>query len=366
MKILYFWAERDVNMDKWQRIHIFDELQRDGHTIEVFNPLSYLNYNIANEEFIKLFKLRKVLPDLFMTCASSEQIFIETISAVKNKSIPALLICFDNLHAPFMHKKIAPFFDLVWLTSKETQYLFEKWGCNTIFMPYAANPYIFSVQPGDEIEAVGFIGTPYGTRIQKINDLIQNNIKCNVYSSANYNIKEKSCEDFHQKFTTFYNLSRFSVGRKVIHGALKKFVLNNMRYNLVKNEYLNLFPSVPFIEMNKLYSNLALSLGISELRNTHLLKKPIHKIHLRAFEIPMCGGLQLTSYTPELSNYFENDKEIILYKDNEEMISKASFYLKPEYKNLRCQIKQASRKRAESEHTWIKRFENIFTNLSLS
>ena len=123
MNILYYWAEQNRNMDKWQRIHIFDELKKNGHIIEVFNPLTYESLSIANEEFIKIFKNRKKLPDLFMTCAGSEQIFSETIKTVKSKNVPLLLICFDNLHVPFMHKKIAPLFDLVWLTSHETQYL---------------------------------------------------------------------------------------------------------------------------------------------------------------------------------------------------------------------------------------------------
>lgn len=362
MNILYYWAEQDRNMDKWQRVHIFDELQRNGHTIEVFNPLSYKDFNSANEEFIKSFKSRKNLPDLFMTCASSEQISVESISVVKIKSIPTLLICFDNLHAPFMHKRIAPFFDLVWLTSQETQYLFKKWGCKTIFMPYAANPFKFTSLPGDEIEAVGFIGSPYGTRIQKINHLIQNNIKCNVYSSAN-NIKVINSTNYKKLSNSLYNLSRFSIGRKVLLGAIKNKITNNSHNKLVMNEYLNLYNSVSFAEMNKLYSNLALSLGITELRNTYVLKNPVHKIHLRTFEIPMCGGLQITSFTEELSSYFEDGKEIILYNSDDELISKAKFYMKSENESLRKKMKLKARERALKEHTWSRRFEIIFTQL---
>jgi spore maturation protein CgeB len=364
MNILYYWPEQDRYMDKWQRIHIFDELEENGHTIEVFNPLAYKNFSIANEEFIKSFRIRKKLPDLFMTCVGSEQIFSETIETVRSKSVPTLLICFDNLHAPFMHQKIAPQFDLVWLTSRETQYLFKKWGCNTLFMPYAANPNRFHINYSGEIDAIGFIGTPYGTRTSKINQLTKNNITCHVYTNV-VNSEDQSIADYKQLLNSFFYLSRFKIGRNVIWGAIKNKIGNKSDNLLVRNDYLNLFPSVSFSEMNKLYSNLALSLGITELRNTYALKNPVHKIHLRTFEIPMCGGLQLTSYTPELENYFKNDKEIILYKNSDEMISKATFYLQPKNEKLRKKMKFAARERAEREHTWLNRFNKVFKYLNL-
>ena len=350
-------------MDQWQRQQIFDELKEYKHNIEVFNPLNFDNFDIANEEFIKSFKTKKILPDLFMTCVSSKQIFIETIKHVKCLGIPTLLICFDNLHAPFMHKKIAPLFDLVWLTSNETKYLFDKWGCKTIFQPYAANPFQFQIKPGKEIRSIGFIGTPYGTRTNKINQLTQHSLLCHVYSNTG-NLKDKSITDYQQLLKAFYNLSRFSIGRKVLLGALMNKITKRTDTELEKNNYLSQFPSVSFVEMNHLYSNLAISLGITELRNTYTLKNPVHKLHLRTFEIPMCGGLQLSSYTNGLAGYFENDKEIILYQNNDEMISKAKFYLKPKNERLRMRIKIAARKRAEGEHTWMNRFNNIFKYLN--
>ena len=112
--------------------------------------------------------------------------------------------------------------------------------------------------------------------------------------------------------------------------------------------------------MIALYSNFALSLNISELRDTYILKIPIHKIHLRTFEIPMSGGLEFTNYTDELASYFTEDKEIILYKNHEEMIDKAKYYLNEKRETIIMKMKQAARRRAESEHTWTNRFDKVF------
>ena len=94
--------------------------------------------------------------------------------------------------------------------------------------------------------------------------------------------------------------------------------------------------------------------------DTYLLRTPVHKIHLRTFEIPMCGGLQFAPYLDELAGYFEDGKEIVLYRTKEEYIDKAKFYLRSNKGSERRIMKINARKRAEQEHTWTNRFNNVF------
>lgn len=74
----------------------------------------------------------------------------------------------------------------------------------------------------------------------------------------------------------------------------------------------------------------------------------------------MSGGLEFASYTDEISNYFEEDKEIVLYHSKEEMIDKAKFYLDKKNERLVSSMKNAARLRAEKEHTWTRRFNVVF------
>jgi spore maturation protein CgeB len=117
--------------------------------------------------------------------------------------------------------------------------------------------------------------------------------------------------------------------------------------------------------MNELYSNFALSLNITEVWDTYVLKRPVHKLHLRAFEIPMCGGLQFAPNIEELAGYFEDDKEIVLYNDKNEYIDKAKYYLQEKLYNKRIEMKKAARLRVEQEHTWMNRFDKIFSMLNI-
>lgn len=360
MNILYYWLDYQTNMENWQRIHIFDELERSGYFIEVFNPLNFESFDSANDELIKHIRCKKIKPDLFLTCVSSEYLYNDTILRIRNESIPTLLICFDNLHAPYMHKKNAALFDLVWLTSKETEYLFKSWGCKTIFMPYASNPNQFYPIKGQEIASLGFVGTLYGVRSEKIKIFADNMIDCNIYSSSKVNSQNQYNNN---TINILFQLATFPIGRKIIKGAIIKKLFYNRDINLGGISNLHYFPSPSFEEMNRLYSNLSISLNLIELRNTHVLRRPLHKLHLRTFEIPMAGGLQFTSYNDELADYFEENNEIVFYNTDDEMVEKARFLLRADNEKIRQKIKLNARLRALGDHTWMNRFNRLFTKL---
>lgn len=362
MKILYYLAETSSFMTQWQRFHIIDELMGNGHSVTVFNPLNYDTVEKANAILPDIINSEKPAFDVFINPAPSYLLFKETILKIKSMGLPSLLICFDNLHAPFIHQEIAPYFDLVWLTSWETEYLFKKWGCNTIFKPYAANPVLLKPVEGLEIDKLCFIGTLYDDRVNRINMLTLASVPTIIYSDQN--IKPSGGPSsgrltLLQSLKLLSRLSKFSVGRRVAYGRLRN-KLGNRGNQLVKNDFLEIRPSVPFDLINSIYSNHAISLNITELRNTFDLKPPVHKLHLRTFEIPMSGGLQIAPYVEELSSYFEDGEEIILCKSEEEFISKSQFYLRPDNSALRRKMKRNARKRAENEHTWNRRFTDVF------
>lgn len=364
MQILYYFKEKNTLMDKWQIFHIFDELERHDCHITVYNPLDYSNIEEANEKLGSYIDNNSF--DLFMTPHNCEDLYIETLLHIKQNGVPTLLICFDNLIVPFYHSKIAKHFDLVWLTSRETEEMFNKWGANVIFNPYAANPYFLKPNYYAEIERIAFIGTPYGSRVNMINTLTENRINVSLYSNTSSNTQNinSNNQSIWGYINPAYDLIRFGIGRKVILGALKqkKMGTDSLKVN---SDYLERNPSVGIDELSDLYSNYALSLASTAARNTGILKKPVNIVNLRSFEIPMSGGLQICSYFDELAEYFEEDKEVIFYKSDEELIEKSKFYLEPENENIRMKMKIAARKRAENEHTWFCRFKKAFDYFGL-
>lgn len=351
-------------MGQWQSVHIFDELKHYNCIITIFNPLDYNSMEEANEGLIELIKINNY--DLFMTPHESNIIFIDTLLTIKKIGIPTLLICFDNLIIPFNHKDICKHFDLVWLTSKETEKMFIKWGANIIFNPYAANPFFFMPNHGEEIEKICFVGNPYGSRANMLGHLTENNINVSLFSKMNEKTGEINLpkQNIINYFYPGYNLLKFNIGRKIICGAIKQKYTKVNRLNL-QSPYIEVLPQVDFNSLSQIYSNYVISLASVAARNTGVLKNPVNVVNLRSFEIPMCGGLQICSYVSELANYFEEDKEIVFYRSDEELVEKTKFYLKPEIRKIRMQMKTAARRRAENEHTWFSRFKIVFDYFNL-
>lgn len=363
MEIAYFFKDYKVPMYQWQHVHIIDELKSHNCNVNIINPLEYASVEEANDALLKYVETKKI--DLFMTPHNEEELLIETLEKIKSHGIPTLLICFDNLIVPFVHYKIAPHFDLVWLTSKETKPLFDKLGANSVFLPYAANP---NMERCDEsVTGVGFVGTPYGSRANMINALTDN--KISVYCHCLKKQEETTQENDPKPSSTMsqrrvgLEFIKFPQGRRVIEGA----VVNRFKKSAVlnENEYLQKCYVVPPSKLYRVYPKYSLALSSTAARNTGVLKHPLYIVNLRSFEIPMSGGLQICQYTDEMAGYFEDGKEIIFYRTNEELVEKASFYCSPQQEKIRRIMREAAREKAAAHHTWFNRFSVVFHMLNI-
>jgi spore maturation protein CgeB len=81
----------------------------------------------------------------------------------------------------------------------------------------------------------------------------------------------------------------------------------------------------------------------------------------RVFEIPMCGGFELTEYVPGIEEYFEIDGEIVCFENIDEAADKIEYYLSHETERER--IAQAGYERAHRDHTWSKRLSEVFQEI---
>jgi spore maturation protein CgeB len=355
MKLFYYWKDDRSPMSYWQHIHLLSELKQK-HEVFIFD---LNNYN-SNMEIVESFEflIKNSEFDLFFTCLHQDYLFQSIFDTINSLGIPKLLICFDNLHAPFMHLGVANKFDLVWLTSKETDYLFRARGVKTICLPYAANPNIFCLENQSTLNRLCFIGSPYGTRPYILNKISSSGVNLDVYFNQNSgkNIKSINLE----LGNDILNCLRFDIGRKLLYSKVK-FEFQRIKNSL--NDHISLFESVSFSEMYRLYRSYSLVLNLTELRNTAVLKYPIQKLHLRTFEIPASGGIQIVRRSDEILSYFKDNVEVLTYEDSEELISKSLFYSKPAQNDVINQMRVRARLRVINEHTWNHRFDKIFSIL---
>jgi spore maturation protein CgeB len=111
---------------------------------------------------------------------------------------------------------------------------------------------------------------------------------------------------------------------------------------------------VSFEEMVRTFSCSRINLNSSDYWGGPEYKQ----IKGRVFEVVMSGGLLLTDYVYGLDEYFELNKEILVYEDLDQAADLIHYYL--EHEEERAAIAMAGYKRALRDHTWKQRLRDLF------
>ena len=82
----------------------------------------------------------------------------------------------------------------------------------------------------------------------------------------------------------------------------------------------------------------------------------------RDIECPATGACYLTTYHWELAEMFEIGREVLCYRNVEELIELYSYYSKRP--DICLKIAQAAHRRAHAEHTWERRLRHLFNELN--
>jgi spore maturation protein CgeB len=93
------------------------------------------------------------------------------------------------------------------------------------------------------------------------------------------------------------------------------------------------------------------------VRNLRASRKRGEQTKGRNFEIPGCGGFQLSYYAEDLEKHFRISDEVAIYHDEDDLLEKVRYYLR--HDDEREEIAQAGHARAASEHTFAHRFQDL-------
>jgi spore maturation protein CgeB len=87
-------------------------------------------------------------------------------------------------------------------------------------------------------------------------------------------------------------------------------------------------------------------------------------VRLRDFEAPMCRTCYLTGHNDEITDFYAIGGEVDTYRDKLELVDKMRFYFANPYAAER--LREAGYRRALRDHTWRRRFEELFQNIGLT
>ena len=106
--------------------------------------------------------------------------------------------------------------------------------------------------------------------------------------------------------------------------------------------------------VNKIYLSSKIVLNIHHPHS-------IEGLNTRTFDIPACGAFEMVDHKKNVEMHFGIDKEIVTFRNINELKSKIDFYLENE--DLRKSISERGKQRVLNEHTWVHRASDIIKAL---
>lgn len=311
-----------------------------------------------NKMLLKCFK--KVEPDIVFSVLFRDEIKKETIKQLSSSStITINWFCDDHWRFDTYTKYWAPLFHYSITTWEGALKKYKEINYdNVIYSQWAANPKYYKPYDVPKDYEVTFIGAKYGPRPFIVKQLKKSGIKIECFGKgwAKHEklAKVKTALYFFRK--EFYD---------VFKSRFWEFGLDFRRWLRYYNGFIQSGGGIIWDkvlsaeEMIKMYSRslINLNFGSSSFDNK------IKQIKARNFEIPMAGGFLITDYIPELKKYYKFNEEIVVFNSVKELIEKIKYYL--DNRDELERIRQRGYKRSLRDHTYKKRFLDIFKKINI-
>jgi len=252
-------------------------------------------------------------------------------------------------------------------SEKDAAEKFKKIGANPIWWPMGANPKYYYPIDIEKIYDVSFVGGNYAKRSYYIWYLLENGIDLHCFG-PNWLINKpmpyiRNCVRESRRYLDVIK-TLFVLSAEKRYKYSSKVSLYDFNKRLRIKYQKNLHYPVSDEEMVRLYSQSRISLGFLEVFDNHdpsFITK--QHLHLREFEAPMSGALYFTNHCEELTEFYEPDKEIIVFRNEYELLDKARYYLSHPVEAEK--IRLAGHNRALECHTYQKRFNELFNKIGL-
>lgn len=105
------------------------------------------------------------------------------------------------------------------------------------------------------------------------------------------------------------------------------------------------------------YNELPLFYNSCEINLNATSLQMVEAVNQRVFDVPACRAFLLTDHQQSIESLFEVGREIITYREKEEIPELVKFYLR--HPSMRDEVSKRGRRRVLQEHTYKKRIENI-------
>ena len=304
-----------------------------------YEMIATLGKKKFNEELLRL--VREVKPDLFFAFMFTDELTIRTLEQIKQLTTSLAWFADDHWRLWNYSRYYAPHFTWAVTTWSAAPEIYAKYGIkNVIRSQWAANPkYWQPINAPRDID-VSFIGQRNSAREKIIKDLRHAGI--NVWVAGwGWSEGRLSCEEIVR------SISRSKINLN-FNAPPERWRLRLLGRLFLRRSCGRIVP-----DFGRVMDNFKSWMHMS-----------VPQIKARPFEILACHAFLISGYADDMDQYYEDGKEIVYYDGSvEDLVRKIRYYGNREAERKR--IAQAGYERTIREHTYEKRFEEIFRKMGL-
>jgi len=357
--------------DMW-KVNFYDSLIQMDHDIYWYDITEYSckglggNPHTTEEKFefgeklVNTFKKEhsKKPFDIFLSYLVEPLVERSNIEELKRFNVPTANFSCNDVHQFWLVENIASAFDYCLVSAWSALKKFHDVGANPVYFQMASNPSVYKPLNLDRVYQTTFIGQPYANRPEYVEFLLSNEIDLHVWGTGWKGAEKRRLVDVAKR-----------LARVALANFSKKYKCRNQFLCLVRtlrSKYSNnLHEPLPNAKgVVRVFNQSFLTLGfVDQTLDSKVGNTIVSHVKARDFEAPMCGTLYLTGYTEELTEFYEPEKEVVMYETKYELLDKIRYF--QSHPGESDKIRQAGCKRATECHTYEKRFEAFFRQANL-
>lgn len=320
---------------------------------------------------------------LFLSYFYNAHFAPEGFAEIHRLGIPTVNFFCNSVYQFELVAQIAASVNVSWHTEKEARAAYLQAGANPVWVQMGADPDVYhAVEGAARAARACFVGQRYADRDRHLAALVSAGVPVDIYGSgwpvaADGNGRKQEPFGIEGEYlgrslskpgslrsyaqATLQNLERHGVR------AGTRRTVNQLRYRAESRSIDTLLARAACGFARGLSETFARYEVVLNFSNVWADGRPgsrlIPHVRLRDFEAPMCGACYLTGYSDEITEFYEPGREIDLYRDAAELIDKTNYYLT--HPVAAEKLRAAGYRRARRDHTWQKRFEQLFREIGL-
>jgi spore maturation protein CgeB len=334
-----------------------------GHSFEhenFYDSLAHMGFDILYFDFMSLYQelgreamnrrlwetVNTEKPDLLFCFLYKDEIEREVMQRITRETDTVTLNWFADDHWKFdLYSRFwAPCFDWAVTTANSALPKYEAIGyTNVIKSQWACNHTSYHKLNLPEQYDVTFVGKAHGIRRQVVHSIQDAGIKIQTWGDGWKNGRASQ-----QEMVRIFNQSRININlantstrsqalEKPIHMIEKRSESLGRQMRRIAGRFYDRVPSSGPGERSQIKG--------------------------RNFEVPGCGGFLLSDPADNLEDYYDVGHEVVCFDSLNDMIDKIRYYLA--HPNERAEIAEAGYQRTMHDHTYARRFREIFNKMGV-